>query len=132
MSAQANLPQLSGSVVWFEIPATDIDASQKFYEAVLGIKMIKTEKADDQPNDIVWFQDPATPGGFGHIYPGTPGEAGNGNTVHMLSADKLEDAMTRVEPAGGQVISPIIAIPAGRFVYITDPDGNSVGLFNWE
>lgn len=132
MSAEANLPQLSGSVVWFEIPVTDIDASQKFYEAVLGIKMIKTEKSDDQPNTIVWFQDPATQGGFGHLYPGTPGAAGNGNTVHMLSADKLEDVMPRVEPVGGQVTSPIISLPAGRFVYITDPDGNSVGLFNWE
>lgn len=132
MSAEANLPQLSGSVVWFEIPVTDLDASQKFYEAVLNIKMLKTEKGDDQPNDIVWFQDPATPGGFGHLYPGTPGTDGNGITVHILSADKLEDAMARVEPAGGKVISPIVPIPVGRFVYITDPDGNSVGLFNWE
>lgn len=131
MSAQDNLPQLSGAVVWFEIPATDLDASQKFYETVLGIKMIKTEQSDDQPNDIVWFHDPSTPGSFGHLYPGTPADMGKGNTIHMLSADKLEDVMPRVEPAGGQVISPIIDIPAGRFVYINDPDGNSVGLFNW-
>ncbi|MEM9574080.1 MAG: VOC family protein [Pseudomonadota bacterium] len=131
MSTENNLPQQSGTVVWFEIPVTDIDASQKFYEAVLGIKMIKTEKSDEQPNDIVWFNDPSAPGSFGHLYPGQPGTDGNGNTVHMLSADKLEEAMVRVEEAGGQVVSPIIPIPTGRFVYITDLDGNSVGLFNW-
>ena len=131
MSAEANLPTDSGTVVWFEIPVTDIDASKAFYEAVLGITMIKTEKSDEQPNDIVWFNDPAAPGSFGHLYPGTPGTDGNGNTVHMLSADKLEDVMPRVEAAGGQVVSPIISIPTGRFFYLTDLDGNSVGLFNW-
>ena len=131
MSAMENLPTESGAVVWFEIPVTDIDASQKFYETVLGIKMIKTEQSDEQPNDMVWFNDPAAPGSFGHLYPGDPADTGKGNTVHMLSADKLEDAMARVSQAGGEVASPIITIPTGRFVYILDPDGNSVGLFNW-
>jgi predicted enzyme related to lactoylglutathione lyase len=27
------------------------------------------------------------------------------------------------------VVSPVIAIPAGRFAYCEDPDGNSFGLF---
>ena len=30
---------------------------------------------------------------------------------------------------GGEVVSPIITIPAGRFAYCLDPDGNSFGLF---
>jgi len=35
----------------------------------------------------------------------------------------------RVTANGGQVVSPIISIPSGRFVYCLDPDGNSFGLF---
>jgi hypothetical protein len=31
--------------------------------------------------------------------------------------------------SGGEVVSPIITIPAGRFAYCLDPDGNSFGLF---
>jgi predicted enzyme related to lactoylglutathione lyase len=34
-----------------------------------------------------------------------------------------------VVPAGGKVVSDPIAIPAGRFAYCLDPDGNSFGLF---
>jgi predicted enzyme related to lactoylglutathione lyase len=30
---------------------------------------------------------------------------------------------------GGKVLSPVITIPPGRFAYATDPDGNSIGLF---
>jgi predicted enzyme related to lactoylglutathione lyase len=28
-----------------------------------------------------------------------------------------------------KVVSPIVEIPAGRFAYCLDPDGNSIGLF---
>jgi predicted enzyme related to lactoylglutathione lyase len=30
---------------------------------------------------------------------------------------------------GGEIVSPIITIPAGRFDYCLDPDGYSFGLF---
>ena len=38
--------------------------------------------------------------------------------------------MQRVTENGGTVVSPVIEIPAGRFAYCLDPDGNSIGLFN--
>ena len=38
--------------------------------------------------------------------------------------------MDRVVENGGKVISDIVTIPAGRFAYCLDPDGNSIGLFN--
>ena len=129
----SNAPQMPAPVnrmsVWFEIPVTDLDRAQTFYEAVLGISMIPMNDPS-APNPMVWFNDPASPVTSGHLYPGKPSAEGTGNTIHMLALDPLETVMTRVEPAGGKVVSPIIDIPAGRFVYITDPDGNSVGLFN--
>ena len=66
----------------------------------------------------------------GHIYPGTPANEGAGNTIHLSVTDKLEDAMARVDGVGGSVVSDIIPIPYGRFVYCLDPDGNSIGLFS--
>lgn len=129
----SNAPQMptpvNGMSVWFEIPVTDLDRAQVFYETVLGISMIPMTDPS-APNPMVWFNDPASPVTSGHLYPGKPSAEGTGNTVHMLALDPLETVMTRVEPAGGKVVSPVIDIPAGRFVYITDPDGNSVGLFN--
>ena len=49
----------------------------------------------------------------------------------VIRAEQLEETLARVEPAGGKVLSPVIDIPAGRFAYCTDPDGNSIGLFTF-
>lgn len=119
-----------GLACWYEIPVTDLKAGQAFYEAVLGIKMTYADNPV-LPNPMVWFADPETPGAFGHLYPGKPAPTNEGPTVHILASDPLEEVMPRVEAAGGKVVSPIVPLPVGRFVYITDPDGNSIGLFNW-
>ena len=112
--------------VWFEIPASDLDASKAFYEKVLGITMTRN---DDGPNPMVAFTSMMDEGVSGHLYPGTPAKAGTGSTIHFAAKDRLEDAMARVPDAGGKVVSDIIPIPVGRFVYCEDPDGNSFGLF---
>ncbi len=65
----------------------------------------------------------------GHLYPGKPATGGSGNTVHLRSPEPLEAALGRVRDHGGKVLSDIITIPAGRFAYCLDPDGNSIGLF---
>ncbi|MEM0900491.1 MAG: VOC family protein [Pseudomonadota bacterium] len=125
------LPTTPGYACWYEIPVRDLAKGQAFYEAVLDIKMIY-EQNEVLPNPMVWFADPKTPGSLGHLYPGKPADTGNGPTIHLLATEPLEKVIERVEPAGGEVVSPIIDIPIGRFVYITDPDGNSIGLFNFD
>lgn len=118
--------QPKNTCVWFEIPSTDLDRSKGFYETVLGITMTRN---DDGPNPMVLFSSMEDAGASGHLYPGKPSVAGTGNTIHLAVSDALEKAMERLSEAGGQVTSDIIAIPAGRFVYCLDPDGNSIGLF---
>ncbi|SEW30799.1 hypothetical protein SAMN04488515_2180 [Cognatiyoonia koreensis] len=112
------------TVVWTEIPVTDLAKAQQFYETVFGFKMAMD---DTGPNPIVNF-DADLDGIGGHLYPGEPA-SGNGPTIHLATPDKLEAAMERCTKAGGKMISPIVAIPPGRFAYATDPDGNSIGLF---
>ncbi len=113
--------------VWTEIPVTDIDRAIAFYNTVFDTEMKKDETG---PNPMAMFPT-STPGGVaGHLYPGKPATDGSGPTVHLASPDKLEDALERVKAAGGQVLSEPIAIPAGRFAYCQDPDGNSIGLFS--
>ena len=116
----------ANTAVWFEIPVTDLDASRAFYEKVLGIAMTRS---DEGPNPMVAFSSMDDAGVSGHLYPGTPAARGSGNTIHFAVRETLEDAMARVPEAGGRVVSDIIPIPVGRFVYCEDPDGNSIGLF---
>ena len=116
------------AAVWFEIPVSDLDASIAFYNAVLQTEL-KKETMGPNPTGIFPTKDESQ-GVAGHIYPGEPAKAGTGGTVHLAAPEGLEDAMERVRAAGGTVVSEIIEIPAGKFVYCLDLDGNSFGLFN--
>ncbi|WP_309082688.1 VOC family protein [Chelativorans sp.] len=113
------------AAVWFEIPVTDMNRARTFYGAVL-----QNELADmEGPNPMARFAARDEDSVAGHIYPGKPAPEGTGITIHLAVAAPLEAAMERVTANGGKVVSPIIPIPAGRFVYCLDPDGNSFGLF---
>ena len=111
-------------MVWGEIPVTDMDKSVAFYNAVFGYAM-QIDNSGPIPMAVLGG---AMNTAGAHLYPGKPsGESGN--TIHIGLEDSLEAGMDRCWKAGGQVLSPPIQIPAGRFAYAKDLDGNSIGLF---
>jgi predicted enzyme related to lactoylglutathione lyase len=117
----------ANTTVWIEIPVRDLTAAMAFYGTVTGLGLTREQMG---PNETAIFQAADFRSGVaGHLYEGKPAGDGTGPTVHLATEGKLEDAMRRVTGAGGAVVSPIIEIPAGRFFYATDPDGNSIGLF---
>jgi len=116
------------AVVWTEIPVSDLEAAMVFYNAVLETEMVRD---DTGPNPVSFFQKaggPMSPGIAGHLYPGKPG-AGVGATVHLAIDGTAEAARDRAVAAGGSVEGPIVEMPFGRWAYVRDPDGNSLGLF---
>ena len=121
-----NLPK--NAAAWFEIPVTDMAKAKAFYGAVIQAELVDQNEG---PNPMAIFPVADMQSAVsGHLYPGKPAGSGSGNTVHLTIPDKLEEAMKRVGEAGGSVVSPVITIPAGRFAYCLDPDGNSIGLFS--
>jgi predicted enzyme related to lactoylglutathione lyase len=114
------------AAVWFEIPVSDYDRARCFYGKVLG-NTLKDQR--DGPNPTAVFVAKDQSAVAGHVYPGKPAQPGTGITIHLAVAD-LEEGLERVKASGGTVVSPVITIPAGRFAYCVDPDGNSFGLFN--
>ena len=114
------------SVVWFEIPVTDMKRAKSFYTAVLGSEF-KDDNTGPNPMAIFVAKDDASVAG--HLYPGKPSKEGSGNTIHLATPAPLEEALERLSKSGGKVLSPIVTIPPGRFAYCLDPDGNSIGLF---
>ncbi len=113
--------------VWMEIPVSDLDKAIRFYNDVFKTDLGRVK--DMGPNEFAMFPTKEQGGVAGHLYPGTPAQKGMGPTIHLACPDSLEATMERFAKAGGEVISDPIAIPAGRFAYGIDPDGNSVGMF---
>ncbi len=115
------------AVAWMEIPVSDIDAGMAFYSKVFDYDMSKDESGPN-PMAMLPIKD-MTSGVSGHLYPGTPAKDGNGPTIHLYVPDSLEATAERCAAAGGTIKSDPITIPPGRFQYVQDPDGNSLGLF---
>lgn len=112
-------------VVWSEIPVSDMKSAVAFYNKVFDWQMTIDESGPN-PMAVLGGDMNAT---AGHLYPGKPADSGNGPTVHIAVRDRLEDAAIRCRKEGGTILGEIISIPPGRFLYATDPDGNSIGLF---
>ncbi len=115
------------SIAWFEIPVTDLEKAKKFYGNVLQIGF---QDMTEGPNPIAIFDVAdmeSTPAG--HLYNGKPATDGTGPTVHLGVRDGLENGLARIKNEGGKVLSPAIEVPAGRFAYCLDPDGNSIAVF---
>lgn len=118
------------AVCWVEIPVTDMARGKAFYNAVLQTELVDDNNA---PNPMAVFPTSNPQAGIaGHLYPGKPAPKGTGNTIHLVASEPLGKVMERVKDAGGEVVSPAIDIPLGSFFYALDPDGNSVGFFNYK
>lgn len=114
------------AVVWAEIPVRDLKKAMAFYSKVFDYEM-KIEEAG--PNPVAFLPYDGGDGTAGHLYPGKPAAKGSGPTLHLAVPDTVEAARERLIAAGGASDGPIIPMEFGRWCYATDPDGNSLGLF---
>ncbi|WP_277633249.1 VOC family protein [Avrilella dinanensis] len=119
-------------LTWFEIPVTDIDRAQKFYETILDIKMVNRTDGDDE---AVFFPfDPnviqATSGRVTGVLSKSEANSPstNGTIVYINASPNIQTVLDKVEKAGGKVIAPKTQIPPGFIAIIIDSEGNKIGL----
>ena len=115
----------SAGIVWFEIPADDVERAKSFYGELFGWKMekfpgpmeywhIDTGGANDSPDG----------GMMKRQHP----QHGITNYVSVPSVDKF---MAKVQKLGGKICMPKTAVPQmGYFAVCQDPENNTFAL--WE
>ncbi len=135
MSAETATPAadcaVKNVVVWFEIPAADLDRAVKFYETVLGVTLNRETMPGWPPMAV--FPYDCMGGGVGgcispageHHQPST-----GGITVYLHAGDDLAGPLARVEGAGGKITLPKTQISPeiGYFAHIIDSEGNRMAL----
>lgn len=120
---------LQGTPNWVDLQTTDTDAAKAFYRRLFGWTF------DDQPMPQGGPYSMAKLGEehVAAIAPQPPEMAAAGvpprwNTY--LAADSVDDAIAKVEAAGGQVaMAPFDIMDAGRMAFVMDPGGAAVAFW---
>ncbi|WP_331234290.1 VOC family protein [Natronorarus salvus] len=131
---------------WVELPSVDFDRAIEFYSTVLDRGIDVHEPELDEANNgragmfhsreeademtvsgmIVETNEYTAESGATIAY--TPSD--DGVVVYLTVDGDLDDALSRVESTGGEVVLPKESIPdhGGHYAIIKDTEGNRVGL----
>jgi hypothetical protein len=131
---------MTHALSWFELPVRDVERAVEFYETVLDRRLETTSDADvPYPTFVVEEGEaggalvPAgtQPAGDGDDAPTVSYEPGADGPLVYLSVADVDDALDRVEPAGGRVLVGRRRVADGpRYAVVADTEGNRVGLMD--
>ncbi|MEO7990418.1 MAG: VOC family protein [Chryseolinea sp.] len=118
------------AISWFEIPTTNLDRAQKFYETILDIKLT----ALDTPNikmRMFPLEDMMGVGGALVCSAGfyTPSLT-DGPLIYLNGNPDVQTILDRVEKAGGKIQVPKTQISPeyGYMAVINDTEGNRIAF----
>ena len=103
---------------YIEFPASDIEATKRFYNSVFGWTF-----TDYGPN-YTSFHDGRLAGGFT-----TSAKPVKGGPLVVLYAKTLDDTRQKVVAAGGKIVAETFEFPGGRRFHFADPNGNELAVF---
>jgi predicted enzyme related to lactoylglutathione lyase len=120
------------SIVHFEIPADDVARAKEFYRSVFDWQLQDMPEMDYtivRTTEVDENQMPTTAGAINGGLMRRSSETPS--PVLTIDVESVDQALKHVEAAGGRVVRPRTEIPGmGAFAYFTDPEGNTLGL--WE
>ncbi|GAA0711138.1 VOC family protein [Dokdonella soli] len=114
---------------WFEIPTSDLDRAQRFYETVLDVEL---ERENFGGGTMAVFPGGNKPNSRGALVRMPHCEPSfHGSTIYLSLSD-IRPALERVAQHGGDVFVPRTELPdgIGFFAQIRDSEGNRVGLWS--
>ena len=119
---------MNNAVSWFEIPVTDMDRAQTFYETVLG-RTLRRENFGGELLAVFPYVKPGV-GGALQLDANRPAASGCGIRIYLSVLPSIDAVLERVEAAGGHIVAPKTALPPGMgfIAHLCDTEGNEVGL----
>jgi uncharacterized protein len=122
---------MQNAISWFEIPTTDINRAQKFYETIFGISMIPVEMPNIKMRMFPLDDMMAQVGGAlvdsgGFHKPSVT----DGPLIYLNANPDVQNVLDKVENAGGKIMVPktVISPEYGNMAVFIDTEGNRVAL----
>ena len=122
---------MQNAVSWFEIPATDLERAQKFYETIFAIDMIPMDMPDMRMR-MFPIDDMMT--GIGGALVDSNGfhksSATDGPLIYLNANPDLQLVLDKIEIAGGKITMPKTEISPehGFMAVFEDTEGNRMAL----
>jgi len=124
------------NIVYFEIPADDVDRAKRFYHSLLGWKIEPTkvpipEMTSMQYQDIITGETKeVTPMGGTLNVGGMYKRQMNEPIINYVMVDDIDEKIAMVEKLGGKIAVPKREVKSvGQFVIIKDTEGNAIALY---
>ena len=115
----------AASIVWFEIPADNIERARKFYGELFGWKIEQCPGVPDYWHIDTGGGDDTPDGGM------LPRKHSTQPITNYVNVESVARAAAKVEKLGGKIMKPKTAVPQmGYFVICRDSEGNEFAL--WE
>ena len=120
----------TNAISWFEIPTTDINRAQKFYEAIFSINMIPLETPNISMR-MFPIESPMNIGGAlvynSQFYKPS---ATDGPLIYLNGNPDVQNVLDKVEAAGGKITIPKTQVSPeyGYMAAFIDTEGNRIAL----
>jgi predicted enzyme related to lactoylglutathione lyase len=118
------------AISWFEIPATDLDRAQKFYERIFDIQMIPLD-ISHLKMCLFPIENPMNIGGALAYAPGIyEPSSTNGPLIYLNANPDVQIVLDKIEAAGGKIVVPKTEISPeyGHMAVFIDSEGNRIAL----
>ena len=122
---------MQNAISWFEIPATNLERAQKFYETIFAMNMIPMDMENIKMR-MFPLDDMMTQVGGAIVDSGGFHKASltDGPLIYLNGNPDVQIILNRVEAAGGKVMVPKTEISPeyGYMAVFVDTEGNRIGL----
>ncbi|MDH4073514.1 MAG: VOC family protein [Gammaproteobacteria bacterium] len=116
------MAQEDQKIDYIELPASDFDAVQAFYEKAFNWKFV------DYGPEYRSFADGKLDGGFRKS--DVIAKVNAGSALVILYAKNLEATRDKVVASGGKIVVDIFSFPGGRRFQFADPHGNELAVWS--
>jgi predicted enzyme related to lactoylglutathione lyase len=122
---------MKNAISWFEIPTTDLDRAQRFYETIFQISLFPLDVANIRMR-MFPIEDPSTGIGGALVHADgfySPSDS-MGPLVYLNANPDVQLILDRIPDAGGKVAVPktLISPEYGHMAVFIDSEGNRIAL----
>ena len=127
---------MDNTIVWADIPVTDLDRAMKFYGAVLQTKFAPVEGMEGIALEVPpegfdpSSMEPPFPVAFDLALTQESKPSTDGCTIYLNSQGDPEGMLQRAEAAGGKILAPVAFMGdmVGSLGFFLDSEGNRIGV----